>query len=268
MMKEIRFELMRPDEILREKKRLPLVFLPVGPLEWHGPHLPLGTDPLIAYEVALRVAREVGGVVLPPFYWGTERERGANTLRSLGFQGDEWIVGMDFPNNSMKSLYIPEDFFGLGIRAILDKLVEQGYKFITIINGHGAANQISTLERLAKEFENERNVVVITAFVAVPDENGVVDYGHAVASETSKLMAIYPDRVDVSKLPSKDKKYRYCDFGIVDSDAFFGRPAPNFEVQEKDDPRFSANPEMGERLLRRAVKIIVDQVKEKLKIVS
>ncbi len=69
-MREVRFELMRPDEILEEKKRLPLVFLPVGPLEWHGPHLPLGTDPLIAYEIAIRLAREIGGVVLPPFYLG------------------------------------------------------------------------------------------------------------------------------------------------------------------------------------------------------
>ena len=125
-MKNVQFELMKPGEIIEEKKLLPLVFLPVGPLEWHGPHLPLGTDPLIAYEISLRIARDIGGVVLPPFYWGTERERDANTLKNLGFQGNEWVVGMDFPNNSMKSLYIPEDFFALGIRIILEKLVEQG----------------------------------------------------------------------------------------------------------------------------------------------
>lgn len=266
-MKEVRFELMRPDEILEEKKRLPLVFLPIGPLEWHGPHLPLGTDPLIAYEVALRIAREVGGVVFPPFYWGTERERDANTLKSLGFRGDEWIVGMDFPDNSMKSLYISEEFFGLGVRVILEKLVERGYKFIVIVNGHGATNQILTLERLAKEFENEKDVVVMAEFVAVPDEQGIVDYGHAVASETSKLMAIYPDRVSIDKLPSKNRRYRYRDFGIVDSDAFFGRPALNFEVQEKDDPRFSANPEIGEKLLQRAVRVITDRVKQRLKVI-
>ena len=132
-MKNVQFELMKPGEIIEEKKLLPLVFLPVGPLEWHGPHLPLGTDPLIAYEISLRIARDIGGVVLPPFYWGTERERDANTLKSLGFQGNEWVVGMDFPNNSMKSLYIQEDFFALGIRIILEKLVEQGYLFIVII---------------------------------------------------------------------------------------------------------------------------------------
>lgn len=263
-MREVRFELMRPDEIVEEKKRLPLVFLPVGPLEWHGPHLPLGTDPLIAYEIAIRLAREIGGVVLPPFYWGTERERDANTLKSLGFREDEWIIGMDFPANSMKSLYILEEFFSLGIRVFLEKLVEQGYKFIVIVNGHGAANQILTLERLAKEFQNEKNVVVMVEFVAVPDENGAIDYGHAVASETSKLMAIYPEKVDLGKLPPKDRKYRYRDFGIVDSDGFFGHPSPNFEVQEKDDPRFSASPETGEKLLQRSFQVIAERVKQRV----
>jgi len=263
-MKNIQFELMKPGEIIEEKKLLPLVFLPVGPLEWHGPHLPLGTDPLIAYEISLRIARDIGGVVLPPFYWGTEREIDANTLKNLGFQGNEWVVGMDFPNNSMKSLYIPEDFFALGIRIILEKLVEQGYRFIVIINGHGATNQIFTLERLAKEFQNERNVNVITEFVAVPDENGVIDNGHAVASETSKLMAIHPDSVDLSKLPSKDKKYKYRDWAIVDSEAFLGQPDPNFEVQEKNDPRFAANPETGEILLQREVKTITEKIKQRL----
>jgi len=83
-----------------------------------------GTDPLIAHEVSLRIARDIGGVVLPPFYWGTEIERDANILKILVFQGNEWVVGMDFPNNNMKSLYAPEDFIALGTRIILEKLVE------------------------------------------------------------------------------------------------------------------------------------------------
>ena len=263
-MKNIQFELMRPGEIIEEKKLLPLAFLPVGPLEWHGPHLPLGTDPLIAQEVSLRIARNIGGVVLPPFYWGTERERDTNTLKSLGFQGNEWVVGMDFPKNSMKSLYIPEDIFAVGIRIILEKLVEQGYLFIVIINGHGATNHIFTLERLAKEFQNERKVEVMNELVAAPDENGVIDYGHADASETSKLMAIHPDSVDLDQLPSKDKKYKYHDWAIVDGDGFLGQPAPNFEIQEKNDPRFAANPETGEILLQRAVKIITEKIKQRI----
>jgi len=52
-----------------------MAFPPLGPLEWHGPHLPLGVDALNAEAVAWRVAQEVGGVVLPALYVDTERER-------------------------------------------------------------------------------------------------------------------------------------------------------------------------------------------------
>ncbi len=263
-MNNIQIELLKPCEIIEKREHLPLIFLPVGPLEWHGPHLPLGTDPIIAYEISLHLANNIGGVVFPPFYWGTERERDSTTLKNLGFQGNEWVVGMDFPKNSIKSFYIPEDFFALGIRIILEKFVEQGYRLIVIINGHGATNQIQTLERLAKEFRNERNVNVIAEFVATPDETGVIDYGHAVASETSKFMAIYPDKVDLKKLPKKNIKYKYRDLAIVDSDAFLGQPDPNYEVQEKNDPRYSANPEIGKLLIQRAVKTIGEKVKQEL----
>jgi len=46
-------------------------------------------------------------------------------LRDLGFKGDEWIIGMDFPANSMKSLYSMEDVFALVIRARLELVIDQ-----------------------------------------------------------------------------------------------------------------------------------------------
>jgi creatinine amidohydrolase len=124
-MRTVRFELLRPDEILAERQRFPVVYQPIGPLEWHGPHMPYGMDPLHAETEARRVAEMIGGVVMPTLYWGTERERDSNTLRDLGFNGDEWIVGMDFPRHSMRSLYTQEDVFGIVVRARLDQLVRQ-----------------------------------------------------------------------------------------------------------------------------------------------
>ncbi|MCU0869034.1 MAG: creatininase [Burkholderiales bacterium] len=46
------------------------VFLPVGATEQHGPHLPLGTDALLAAAVCDGVARQVGGIVAPTFAYG------------------------------------------------------------------------------------------------------------------------------------------------------------------------------------------------------
>ena len=61
-MRTVRFELLRPSEIVAERQRFPVVFQPVSPLEWHGPHLPYGTDPLHAEYVARTTAE--GNVLL------------------------------------------------------------------------------------------------------------------------------------------------------------------------------------------------------------
>ena len=36
-MRTVQYELMRPGELLAEKERFSVAYLPVGPLEWHGP---------------------------------------------------------------------------------------------------------------------------------------------------------------------------------------------------------------------------------------
>jgi creatinine amidohydrolase len=46
------------------------IFLPCGATEQHGPHLPLGTDHLLAHAVAAGVATRVGGIVAPALSYG------------------------------------------------------------------------------------------------------------------------------------------------------------------------------------------------------
>ena len=46
------------------------VFLPVGALEQHGPHLPLGTDAMLATGIAAGAAAAVGGIVAPALSYG------------------------------------------------------------------------------------------------------------------------------------------------------------------------------------------------------
>jgi len=72
----------------------PLVLVPVGSIEQHGPHLPLDTDTTIAVAVAESVARELGpeALVAPPLSYGSSGEHqsfagtssiGTETLRSV-----------------------------------------------------------------------------------------------------------------------------------------------------------------------------------------
>ncbi len=59
-----------PDYETRVRREQPVVFLPVGALEQHGPHLPLGTDALLATAVAADVAAMVDGLVAPTLSYG------------------------------------------------------------------------------------------------------------------------------------------------------------------------------------------------------
>ena len=64
----MRFERMRPGQ-LREAIELGVPFvLPIGVMEYHGGHLPVGVDMLAVTEVLQRLEPEV--VLLPPFPYG------------------------------------------------------------------------------------------------------------------------------------------------------------------------------------------------------
>ena len=65
-MHEQQYAFMRPPDIVAARDHGSICYVPLGPLEWHGPHLPYGVDMLHAYTLASEAARETGGVVLPP----------------------------------------------------------------------------------------------------------------------------------------------------------------------------------------------------------
>ncbi|MFQ6081678.1 MAG: creatininase family protein, partial [Candidatus Bathyarchaeia archaeon] len=46
------------------------VLVPLGTIEQHGPHLPVGTDVLIPVEIAKRVAEKANVLIAPPIYYG------------------------------------------------------------------------------------------------------------------------------------------------------------------------------------------------------
>jgi creatinine amidohydrolase len=261
-MRERRFELLRPAEIVAEMRERPLVFLAVGPLEWHGPHLPIGTDPLVAHGVALRVAGSVGGVVLPPIFCGTERERTPALLCDIGFAGDEWIVGMDFPANILKSLYYKEEFLALHLRETLELLGQQGYRLVVIVNGHGAANQVTVVERLAAELtaRGPARVIVLPAW---HKGERTPDVGHAGIDETSEMMALHPGTVDLATLPSLPEPLYNVRWAIVDAPTFAGHPSPDFTTRE--DPRGGATAERGEAGVRESARAIGEKVAAELR---
>jgi creatinine amidohydrolase len=251
-MRTVQLELLRPGEILEEQKRISLVYVPIGPVEWHSYHMPMGTDALNAQETARRLACKTGGVVAPTLFMGTERNDSRQMLQNLAVPHDEnsYIVGMDFPANTLPSLYAHEEVFAVAVREHLRLLVKMGFRLIVIINGHGAAGQVNTLHRLCEDIRHDYRVHCI-----YPDFGGKraaavarkakLHPGHADIAETALMMAL-TDSVDLNQLPAQDVPLYSADFGIASGPQFSGKAPKDGMVI--DDPR-TATAELGEALI-------------------
>jgi creatinine amidohydrolase len=264
--REIRYEWLRPDELVAERTRCPLVFLPVAPVEYHGPHLPLGVDAINATRVAQEACRSLGkGVVYPTIHAGTEGEREPWMIEGLGLPRDSWIVGMDFPTARWKSHYAPEHVFALILANDIEGLIAHGYRVVAIVNGHGAVSQQETIRRLCAHYTHHTGTVVVGDLAFPGDLDLMKLAGHADRFETS-LMLHYQaagdgarhDAVDLSRLPDRSTPIRYPDFSVVDGPGFSRHPPADRIVRE--DPR-DATREFGATLHAEAVAKILAMVR-------
>lgn len=254
---------LRPDQVLALLKEKPVAYWPLGLVEWHGPHLPLGVDAFNAEAVALRVAEAIGGLVFPVTYLGTERERPPDLLDWLGFNAAEWIVGMDFPANSLPSMYAREDIFAITVRENLRLMAAYPLRLIVVISGHAATNQMETLERLAAEFNAAHETQVLVALPFVANESGIMEVGHASRIETSIMLALQPETVKLDNLPPAAEPLRNPDWAIIDYLTFAGRPTESRVIHDHDDPR-RATAAAGEEMLQKAAQKIAARVAETL----
>jgi creatinine amidohydrolase len=254
---------MFPHEIAEARQRTGLVLLPLAPVEWHGPHLTMGCDPLLAHAFARRLAAELRCPYYPPVFLGTERERTPDSLESIGFERNLYIEGMDFPNNSVASAYIREEVFALVVRNLLDILLNRmHFRKVVIVNGHGADNQIGTLERICREFNGlsaggERARWIFAGFAHTA--GGAI--GHATSDEASMLAAAWPGCVDISRLPASGP-LKNIDHAVVDGETFENKPTPDHSVRPNQDPRYHTDPVKGEEQLAHAAELELAEIRK------
>jgi creatinine amidohydrolase len=142
----------------------PIVVVPVGSCEQHGPHLPLHTDTIIATELARDLAsRRDDCVVAPPL-----------TITASGeHQG--------FPGT-----------LSIGTEAMAAVVVELARSAdwasgLVVVNGHGG--NVGAMERAAALFEAESREVLVW-WPRLPDGDP-----HAGHTETSLMLALAPHEV-------------------------------------------------------------------------
>ena len=95
------------------------ILLPVGAVEQHGPHLPLGTDGYIPYEIAKRVATGRRLIVAPPMFYGAY-----SRPRTGG--------GRHFPG----SVGLPGHTLEATVSALVSDWLRQGFRKVAVLNGH------------------------------------------------------------------------------------------------------------------------------------
>ena len=165
--------------------RDPIALWPVGAVEPHGPHAPLGTDTLISVGMCERAAARLSdAVVLPPLPFGVTRY-GAAFAGAIGIS-----------EATLRAVVVD-------VATALDR---QGFRRLVIVNNHFEPEQIATLRAAAEEtgalyldLVRRRNAQRLT------DEfrRGSC---HAGRYETSLVLADAPQLVDpeVASLPSND----------------------------------------------------------------
>lgn len=171
---------------IKEKiSKTKIAILPVGAVEAHGPHLPLGTDNLLAERLSERLAEQLDGFVLPTMPYGQ-----VWSLRN--FPGS-----INVSNQSLISL----------ISDIGESLHKQGFTTFIMVNGH-LGNSTALKEAARVLYESCPDLRVIYFFypgmskaVAEVRESSSAHgtYFHACEIETSYMLYLAPEYVDMDR---------------------------------------------------------------------
>ena len=177
-------ELTAPDFVAAVERAGRTAVIPIGIVEKHGPHLPLGTDLLDAREVALRgVAREYA-LVFPPYYVGQIFEA----------------------RHQPGTIAYSERLIWDMLQETLDEIARNGVTKIVLVNGHGGNTNFLRYFCQA-QLSRRRDYVV---YLFQPSSNAEVDAKvkalrqttmemHAGETETSTMLANRPDLVRLER---------------------------------------------------------------------
>ncbi|MCD6264206.1 creatininase family protein [Candidatus Bathyarchaeota archaeon] len=178
--------------------------LAVGSTEYHGEHLPYGTDTLVAEHLAEAVAERVEGLlVLPPLPLGMSHHYASFPL----------------------ALSLSTETLMRVLWEVFESLLRHGIRRLLIINGHDG--NIPAIEAATREFRvkhPEMKIAVLEAWWKTAADllpEGTFEawggLGHGGEGETSMMMAVAPELVEMShargaipKLPAHvEVKWRF-----------------------------------------------------------
>ena len=174
-------------------RKLPVV-VPLGSCEQHGPHMPLFVDTIQVAEIARCVETELREeMLLVPTLW-------------LGSSHHH----RDFPGTIS---LLPTEYVRV-VQAVAKSVLRAGFRRVFFLNGHGgnvAPATTALVDLIAECDEADDAYLALSSWWRVaadelrPDKIGITQpvISHACAYETSLMLALRPELVDLEKLPPR-----------------------------------------------------------------
>jgi len=255
MSNEVRCECLRPERVRAARETCPALYIPIGTIEWHGFHNPVGLDTLKIHGICVRCAQAGGGLVFPPLWYGESREEALMDSNPGTCESIAQAMGLD-PQN-FEPGYMrrsPADQIAAYQQLlihVLNQAQSLGFRVLVLAAGHyplidharAAAATFHQQRRMGSRYGKPAIAWVFTGYELVRDL--YPDAGdHGGFWETSLMLALKPELVDLSVLP-EDPKAKLLAVGS-------SRP-----VRE-------ANPEFGEEAIGHIVERVTKEVRNRL----
>jgi creatinine amidohydrolase/Fe(II)-dependent formamide hydrolase-like protein len=214
----VRYELMLPHQIRQAiAARWPVV-LPLGVLEYHGEHMAVGMDTLAVVKILEILEGEMDLVILPPFYYGAASyavapPEGTGTLHvdaeklmPLAQDMFRGLLRIGFRNIHVIVHHQTENFAaGMPTDLAFKFAARQAiFAFLEKERGEGWWGGEAMADYYQRQSEGEDPFNWIKAHPLMTKEAmGDYPFDHAGEGETSLLMALQPEGVDLARLSGK-----------------------------------------------------------------
>lgn len=179
--------------------KIPVALIPVGAVEQHGPHLPLGMDALAGLEYCKLVAERADCVVVQSCLPGYSPHH-------MGFGG---------------TITYREDTLISVLYDTIESLAHHGIRRILLLNTHGGNREIvNYVARMA----SRRYDCAVLAWVSGPvldpkaamrEEIAKLDW-HSGKRETGKALALFPELVDLEQVEALEPTARWRNEALVE----------------------------------------------------
>jgi creatinine amidohydrolase len=243
--KKVLWQEMLRHELLAALEQRPVVILPVGSVEQHGPHCPQDVDISIPYHLAIRTADAISDfpvIVAPPLMYGfTHYNMGEVGTITLGL----------------------ETFIAV-LCDISRSIWANGFHRIILLNGHGGNRDIQRVVSI-KLAEEDIWVLPITHWEMAWDvlrneadtDHGFI--GHGGEWETSLQLYLRPDLIDRERMVADAERPGFS----AEVQAFTGFPERRREREHgvHGDPT-AASAEKGERLFNAARDMLIETCRQ------